>query len=205
MAERNGLGIVPTNFILPEGLVGYSTDPEAQVYGLNLEKAKQLLTKAGYDFKKELNIYALPGYGNKGVETFVNNLVSIGVNAKLVLKPGAEYPIFLPDKPFGIAFMAGANELFDGVTIEIWFGTGQFGNFYNYSNPALDKLLLKAKSSLDDTVRADLYNQAVKMVRKDAVFIPMFWETALEASRSDVKGYRPQAHNGRAIFYELSY
>jgi peptide/nickel transport system substrate-binding protein len=148
------------------------------IYSYNPDKAKQLLTEAGYPngFSTTLS-YPTSGSGNM-VPTPMNealqqDLAAVGVKVKL--QP-VEWASMLTDY-FAGKIPGGADMINISLSMQqegfwnVWFGTSSPTNVGKYSNPEVDALLLKAKSTIDDTARNALYTQAAGLITKDAPWL----------------------------------
>jgi len=67
-------------------------------------------------------------------------------------------------------------------------GRSASGSYTFYSNPSVDELLLKARSTPDATQRRNLYAQAEKMILGDAPCIPLFFSREFRVISARVQG-----------------
>ncbi len=63
-------------------------------------------------------------------------------------------------------------------------------NSFEYSNPKFDELTDKAQRSTDQKERAELYAQALELVSKDAVIVPVYNSLETIATSTAVKGFK---------------
>lgn len=205
MAEREGFGEEAKNYGFPQGVNGYTEEPEALVYENNIEKAKQLLAEAGYPNGFDLTLYGAQ-YAVKTCEVIQSDLKKIGINVELKIMEGAPYyAVMSRDKTYGFGWWATSNDLLDGDDLYNNFHSKASTNLQNYSNPDVDKLLEEARVIQDETVRAEKYNQAVKLLREDAVYVPLFYEYVAMVTNKDLKGYKLQARTPWDRIYDLSW
>lgn len=69
-------------------------------------------------------------------------------------------------------------------TRESTFDTG-------YSNPAVDDLIVAARSTLDTAEREDLYSQAIELVMDDAPWVPLLTAEEIYGVSTNVNGWEP--------------
>lgn len=66
------------------------------------------------------------------------------------------------------------------------YGTGQNGNYANYSNPEFDEICIKAAAEGDQAVRAELYRKAQALLVRDLPAINVLGWAGYEAARSNL-------------------
>lgn len=195
---------------LIDGVLQGTADPELQaaaranaayreqdnLYSYNPTKAKQLLAAAGYPngFSVRLS-YPTSGSGNM-VPTPMNealqqDLAAVGIKVKLA---PVEWASMLTDYFVG-KIPGGADMINISLSMQqegfwnTWFGSKSVINVGHYSNPQVDALLTKAKSTLDDTERSDLYAQATKLITQDAPWLFVVDDRNPRALASNVHGF----------------
>jgi 4-phytase/acid phosphatase/peptide/nickel transport system substrate-binding protein len=75
------------------------------------------------------------------------------------------------------------------------FYTGSPANLAQYSNPELDALLLKARTTADIDKRIGLYCEISRLINKEAVWYWTFQNTYYALSTAKVKGL-PKMYSG---------
>lgn len=209
---RKGL-VVRNKGPLPNNLWGYPKDLEG--YTFDLEKAKAELAmamKEGADIGRKLTIYAI-GNTRDSVLTaqlFQSDLRKIGVTLEI---KNALFP--------NLASMARRNETTPDmwthwvstyfVDPENWIGQMYDSQFHGtwkasawYSNPAVDKMLRRARTTLHRPKRAEIYRNAVKAVVADAPAIWIYNSVEYRGLRDRVKGYTFSPVGGGAEFRNMS-
>jgi oligopeptide transport system substrate-binding protein len=71
--------------------------------------------------------------------------------------------------------------------IELWWSDSAF-NDAKYNNPKYDKLLLEAKTTMDQKVRMGNFREAEKMLMEDMPVIPVYFYTQPYVQKSNVEG-----------------
>ncbi len=66
---------------------------------------------------------------------------------------------------------------------------GKYGSYTWYSNPQVDKLFKQARSTLDQTQRFDLYNQAQSLILTDAPCVPVYTYRDFRVTNNKIGGF----------------
>ncbi|MBQ4260023.1 MAG: ABC transporter substrate-binding protein [Lachnospiraceae bacterium] len=138
------------------------------IYGTtdNQQKAKDLLTEAGYPDGFDLEI-AIPSnyeFHMQTGEVIVEQLKAVGINATI---QGYEWNSWLEQVYNGRQFEA----TISGVTSDMTpgylltrFQTDSPKNFINFSSPEYDDIFKRAENTMDLKLKADYYAQAQKIL-----------------------------------------
>ena len=186
----------PAGQLLPYPMFGAS-EKHAKPEAADIEKARALLIEAGYPDGFEITLGAPSGrYVNDArVAQAVASMWSrIGVKTNVdALAP----PVFFKgrDSYSFSAYLAGwsvtsgemsnpLNSLLVTRNPEAGLGTT---NRSRYSNPAMDKLVAEAGSTMDDTKRAELLKQASDMAMDDYAMLPLHFELSVWAMKDDIR------------------
>jgi peptide/nickel transport system substrate-binding protein len=188
---------VPAATGMPPILMGYPED--LQPYPFDPEKAKELLTEAGYPdgFSFKLLCYENPrGYNPVGIKMAVavqEYLANIGVELELeTLEWGAflDARRSIDNHDMGMVGWSGDNGDPDNFLYEM-FSTDMIpvGNTSHYSNPDLDAILIKARTVTDPAERAKLYEEASWIIHDDAAWLFVNHTLHVRATRANVEGF----------------
>lgn len=162
---------------IPKGTFGH--DPNLEVYQYDPERAKALLTEAGYPngFQFEL-AYPSADQERFEVSTVMQaNLAAVGINAELV---GYAWPPLLEKWDNGDYDLSVGKWAPTGDPHSRIFGLlgcesfGAAGNYGRYCNPEVDKLAKEAVATIDREARAALYAQLQKLVMDDAPWLFLY-------------------------------
>ncbi|AGB40434.1 ABC-type dipeptide transport system, periplasmic component [Halobacteroides halobius DSM 5150] len=186
--------VKPAQGILPPGMPGYNPDLEG--YTFNMKKAKKLLAEAGYP-------NGLPGTYELAYNTSKShqkiavavqrNLKELGVDVKLVNTDWGTY-INKVDKGDTQIFRLGwiADYPDPDNFLYVLFhsdNAGSGGNYSFYKNPAVDKLLEKARRMKPGKERLELYQKIEKKIMDDAPWIPVYYYSTHVLVKPFVHGY----------------
>jgi peptide/nickel transport system substrate-binding protein len=167
----NGVPKRAKTMIAPGILGHWENAPE---YEVDLEKAKELLTKAGYPdgFETTMSIASDPVSQN--VAQIVKHCLSkINVEVNIhVVEAGSTYQYFGKESHPGIHYYAFSLNLDPGYWVA-WFIGSQVGkwNFIKWANAEYDQLATEAALEMDQEKRANMYIRMQKIMDEDAAII----------------------------------
>ena len=160
------------NQILPDGMPGYQ--PDKTFYTYDPEKAKQLLSEAGFP-----NGFEVTFYGHnvdpfpKIAQAVQADLEAVGIKAKIKLMDKATYWDFisLPQSHAGIGLTDWYMDFpdpsdFIGPLYTHPIEGGANANFY--TNPEVEKLYEESNSELDPATRIAMFEQMNDIIMGDA-------------------------------------
>jgi peptide/nickel transport system substrate-binding protein len=189
-----GNAIVASQF-LPAGAPGTSDALQAIPY--DPEKAKALLTEAGYENGFRLTIHGPNDRivnDAKIVQAVAQMFTRIGIETSVEVMPWSVYSDKADAHEFSInldSWGVNTGETSNPLTAIIATqnpdaGTG-VANAGRYSNPALDAKLAEAKRIMDDAKRFKLLGEVCETAFTDAAIIPMHHEVLVVAARKDLQ------------------
>jgi peptide/nickel transport system substrate-binding protein len=171
----DGIGY-PVNGPVGPNVIG--ADPKLKRYPYDPQKAKQLLTQAGYPNGCDVKFYYSGGRYPKDREVcqvVAAQMVKGGFRVELISQ---EWALFwgqdgvnggkLPFYYIGRGSLVDADTLYDQ-----YFRTGTTKRC-NYSNPELDKLIEEQQKTADTKKRVALLQQAGKILMEDVPFVPLY-------------------------------
>ena len=169
----------------------YYDESLTDYYTLDLEKAKALLTEAGYPDGFEMTI-TVPSNYTPHVNTatvLVELLREIGVKA--TVKP-VDWGTWLEQVYSGRKFQSTVTGLTsDNMTARKLlerFGSKVGNNFTNYSNADYDEILAKALNTADDEEQTALYRELERNLTENAANVYLQDMADLVAMRNGLEG-----------------
>jgi peptide/nickel transport system substrate-binding protein len=171
----DGIGY-PCNGPVGANVIG--ADPKLKRYPYDPQKAKQLLTQAGFPNGCDIQLYYSAGRYPKDKEVcqvVAAQMVKGGFRVELISQ---EWALFWDKQgvnggklPF---YYIGRGSLTDADTLyDQYFRTGTTKRT-NYSNPELDKIIEEQQKTSDQKRRVALLQQAGKTIMEEATFIPLY-------------------------------
>jgi peptide/nickel transport system substrate-binding protein len=172
--------------------LGY--DPTIKPYGYDPKKAKALLAEAGYPngFEAEFNfpIGGRTSMTQETVEMIASYWAAVGIRVKLA---GQETEAMLADRkkaldPKAVALMFYTVGMSGGVdpTHAIRNYLTSEGSRPGYSNPESDKIMVQARSTMNNKERAELIKKAARIIHDDVGYIPVFTAVSVYAMKKNI-------------------
>lgn len=151
----------------------YYDETLTDTYAYNPEKAKALLSEAGYGDGLSFTITVPSNYDFhvKTAEVIVDQLSKVGVNADIKL---VEWSTWLSDVYVGRQFettVIGLDSQLAPSDVLRFYPTESSKNFINYSNTEFDSLMEKAKATTDEDEKAACYKQLEGILTGDAASV----------------------------------
>ena len=181
--------------ILVPGIPGYNPSKDLLI-DYDLEKAKKILTHAGYPGGKGLEI-TYSTRGNQGThiaeaEFFKHQLEQIGIKVNIEILSFAD---FLTKGRAGELQLFTDNWWFDypdGENIlQLLVSKNSPGiNKSGYSNPDVDELYAKLRLTLDREAKVEIMNEFEDIVFSEIPWIPLMYESSYVLHKTEVKNYR---------------
>ena len=198
----NGQAYAPaTHGIVPPSMPDYPTD-QIKGYEYNPDKAKELLTEAGFPGGKGLNVtLQINSGGDRNIqvaEAIQAMLKEVGVNMSLEIIPFAQH---LDNIDAGRANMWRLGWVADYPDPEnflnLYYGKNVPDdpkdisplNSVRYKNPEFDALFEKAITISDKTERYKLYAQAEQLAVNDAPMMYIYYDQDFRILQTYVIGY----------------
>ncbi len=133
-------------------------------YPFDLAKAKELLKEAGYPdgFEATLKLPPVP-YARQGGEVIASQLREIGIKLQIIPVEWADWlkQVFT-DKDYDLTIVSHT----EPNDIDIY---ARKDYYFNYDNPAFDKIIDELNLTSDEAKRTELFKQAQKILADDAV------------------------------------
>jgi peptide/nickel transport system substrate-binding protein len=152
-------------------------DPKLKRYPLDLNKAKELLAKAGYPNGVDVKLYLAPDRYPKAREVcqvVADQLRKAGVRTELVAQ---EFPVFWGQEGVNggkVPFYYVGRPAVDADTLyEQYFRSGVTKRI-QYSNPEFDKLIDQEQTTGDMKKRIELLQQAGRILMDDVPYVPLY-------------------------------
>jgi peptide/nickel transport system substrate-binding protein len=173
---------------LAPGMLGFNSDLSAFPY--DPERAKQLLSEAGYAGGFPLELHVPIGRYSKGEETaelVADELRAIGIDAKVVKHEWNEYREagrVKGDQPgaFDLKYGWNSNEWFDAARISSHITCG--GSSSKYCNPAVDALVDEGMQTFDQNQRQDIYARMWQVLHDDPYAIYLLQQNYIYGTSS---------------------
>ena len=151
----------------------FGHESQVKTYAYNPNKARALLAAAGYPEGFSVDFYA--GISESAAEAIVEDLKAVGIQADLHWMGGqwdrfyqsfsaGEYPLAL--------LTWGSYSIFDASAILHPFFTTAAPGCYGTTDK-VNRLLIKADQTLDQSVRKAFFSEAQKIIAREAFWVPL--------------------------------
>lgn len=186
----------PAKTMLPDFIAGYKKDVAAYEY--NPEKAKQMLKELG---KENLEIkmitYSNPRPyntvgGQKLAEAIQNYFSKVGVKASIDVYQWTEYKAKTKQGEGDIKFYGWNGDNGDADNFLSLLDSKEITSSLNvarYSNPEVDALLAKGKTTPNGAERNAIYGSLQDIAAKDAPWVNISYAKSMAASSPKVKNF----------------
>ncbi|QQE73110.1 ABC transporter substrate-binding protein [Brevibacillus composti] len=200
-----GLGQPAVN-PMPPSIWGHNNDIKDREF--NLDKAKQLLTEAGYPNGFKIQFWAMPvprpymPDGVKIAEAIQQDLKKIGVEAEIVTM---EWATYLEKTKNGEQEMfmlgwTGDNGDPDNFLATLLDKNNIGGNNRpRWANEEAHQLLMKAQSATTKEEREKLYLQVQEIIFKEVPMVPLAHSTPALAAKKGVLNYKPHPTGSESL------
>jgi len=179
--------------IVPAGLPGYS--PVQRTYPHDLEKARRLLSEAGYGPGHPLpalHLYRRATTDPKLREidsTLVRSLAEAGISLQVHELNWEKLNDMIIGRKAALFSLSWVADIPDPDTfLRALFYSSSSTNYFHYANARVDSLLDVARAADDPAVRQSAYDRAEQTILHDAPFVPLFHPTSFVALRDNVVG-----------------
>ena len=170
LIAANGNAIQSDILATPD-VFGYSDNIEGYEY--NVEKAKELLSEAGYANDLEVNIIALPGVYTTIAEVLQQQYALVGVTATVQTLDKNAYVEALISGNYQLGTFGSDLE----PDLNFWsqiFEEGAGRNMVFYNNTDVSNMLKKGRETIDTNKRLQIYEQLLQRLRDDVPIIPLY-------------------------------
>lgn len=189
------------------GMEGYDEDLKGYDYDPN--KAKQLLTEAGFpngfDLMLTYSSQGAPG-ADDVAQAAQSNLGDVGIRVKIekVAEPTRRERIDKSDFAWSVGGWTPPLPI-PPWTMDKWYlsdNKGLNANRAFYSNPTVDDLVKKAPTILDAQKRIDTYRQAQNIMVDEAPYILFYQANQILGMRDNVQGFEIKPGGSHYLSFE---
>ncbi|MDX1489368.1 MAG: ABC transporter substrate-binding protein, partial [Acidiferrobacterales bacterium] len=157
----------------------------------DIEKAKQLLSEAGFADGIELSIDVGQTSGAwelACIQALKQQCAPAGINLQINNLPSAQYWEIWDKTPFG--FTSWTHRPLGVMVLNLGYRSGVPWNESHYANPAFDAALDEASSILDVNERRKVMAKVQKILQDDAVIAQPLWRAVFSATSDKVEFYK---------------
>jgi ABC-type transport system substrate-binding protein len=181
------------NTLLPKEHWAYNAAAVGEGTKRDVDKARKLMAEAGLANGVDL---ALIGYSDQSsqqrAEILIEQFRPIGIRIRLtsVALPEATAQYFQSGQG-DMLLSAWTGRPDPTLSYALMFGTGAFYNASRIGTPELDAAIAQTRLSSDQAERAKAFATVQTMVRDQALFAPLVFQSQIVAHTAKVQGYEP--------------
>ena len=195
----NGINLVYDG-VVPPGLNGYPTDGKSEkaYRGPNIERAKELLAKAGYPEGKGLPTIdyftSRMQNGQEQSEMLSKQLARVGINVQVRLLDFSQLIQKVDEKSAQFFSFAWSSDYPDGENnFSLFYGPNEApgANHFNYKNAEYDKLYEQIVSMGPSAERKAIYEQMQAILMEDCPYAGAMARTRFFVVTPQMKNFKP--------------
>lgn len=178
---RNNVGEPALGGFIPKGLKAYDLT-KIKGYYYDVDKARQLLTQAGYPGGKglpEIILHTTDNYKEQ-VEFIQSQLAEINIKLKISIDKPSVLRQAVASCEYNLYKKSWVADYADEENYMSMFYSKNFApagfNFSHYKNPEFDILFENAVHETNDSIKTVLYQHMDQMVIDDAPIIPLYYD-----------------------------
>jgi peptide/nickel transport system substrate-binding protein len=184
-----GHGEVPAS-IMPGTLYTNAVDPP---HRQDLTRAKQLLSESAHPRGSKIRVIlqANPPHWVQAALMLKSQLESLGFLVEIEQVEAAIWHQRREGGEYEMLFIWAMSETFDPAGAIEWsfVSTSFFPKELHYANPRVDALAAQAKVETSTARRAELYLELQRIIREEALFVPLYLVRDRTGVRADVHGF----------------
>ncbi|WP_440408493.1 ABC transporter substrate-binding protein [Neorhizobium petrolearium] len=190
----NGLGTPIYGIAIPEGYMGYSAE-KANYFSHDIDKAKELLKKAGYPNGFEARLLASSQYSfhqNTAI-AIQSELAKIGIKLTLDLPDWASRMAKANAGDYDFAVLGSLGEITDADWLSNYYYGGdklvRTNNSPYFDDPQINEILDKGRATVDSAEREKIYGAFVDRALELSPLVFFMWRHQDYAVRTGVTGF----------------
>ena len=183
-----GYGI-PCTSVFPT--IGVAFNDELDMYTYDIDKAKELLTKAGHADGFSFEITVSSDIRSRAAQLLQQDFAQIGVTVDINQMEFGAMLDYLSGKNHEGWIMSWGGATNPNMTLTNNFHTesgGATGNRMWYSNPEVDRLIEEARAEMDADKRNEMYKEVQAILMEDSPWIPLLQQTYVAGMNKGLDG-----------------
>ena len=205
LAEKIWPGMIPATSFVPPGVNNYGDgSPKTDYFDMSMldreDEAVAIMARKGISKDKPVSIELMynSGENHKNTGTAIADMWSeIGLNVTYKIRDAAAHYAHLRDLgDLQVARAGWIGDYSDPQNFLFIMESHNTGfNYARYDNPEFDGLMTKAARELDLDKRAELLQNAERLVMRDTPFLPIFYYSSFTLVSPKVENYQSNLLN----------
>ena len=183
-----GYGI-PCTSVFPT--IGVAFNDELDMYTYDIDKAKELLVKAGHADGFSFEITVSSDIRSRAAQLLQQDFAQIGVTVDINQMEFGAMLDYLSGKNHEGWIMSWGGATNPNMTLTNNFHTesgGATGNRMWYSNPEVDRLIEEARAEMDADKRNEMYKEVQAILMEDSPWVPLLQQTYVAGMAAGTDG-----------------
>lgn len=186
--------LIPPSWAYDDNITGFSYDPaKAKVLfkeaGWTDTNGDGILDKNGKKLSITLSTHTEDPNRIQTVEFLQNEFTKAGIQTKVKTSEWPTFSAALTDGTFDIALVGWLNQVDPDRSFYAPFHTDGGSNYGKYSNPQVDKLIDKGRTTVDQKERAAIYQQAAKIVTNEVAYDVLLYQGYIAMYNKNLTGF----------------
>jgi peptide/nickel transport system substrate-binding protein len=179
------MGVVGYDHWIDSSDAAYCPDTDADGRPQDIEKAKALLTEAGYPDGLDLDLAVPDGdFRTAYAQVYKEQAALAGINININILPSSAFWDQWQQWPFSVTGWNARVPATSNINLALRCGAAWTESYY--CNPDLDALLDQVDATVDVAARRELYCQIQTIMQDDGPYLIPFWAVEFGATRSNV-------------------
>lgn len=197
---RNNIGAPGNAGFVPDGMPSFD-DKKVVGYSYNPDKARELLTRAGFPNGKglpQITLYTTSQYLDL-CEYIQHQLANIGIDLKVDVNPSQSHSEMVKNSEamfFRKSWMADYPDAENYLSL---FYSKNFTpngpNYTQYSNKRYDELYERSLTIVDDSTRYEIYREMDNIMMEEAPVIVLYYDRMVRFTHTNIEGLQGDAMN----------
>lgn len=197
---RNNIGIPGEYGFVPPGMP-YLNPHKSTLYSFQPDSSRRLLKEAGFPYGKGLPVIKLAttsAYLDL-CKFMQNELSELGIKIEIEVHQPAALRTMMADLKMPFFRGSWIADYADPENYMALFYSPNFSpkgsNYTHFSNAEFDQLYVQARSEVNDSIRAQLYQQMDALLMKEAPVVVLYYDLVLRFTHKNISGLGVNAMN----------
>ena len=186
--------LIPASWAFDDSITGFQYDPDKALElfkeaGWEDSDGDKILDKHGEKLTISLSTHSEDPNRMQAVEYLQNEFTKYGVQTEVKTSEWPTFSAAMTEGDFDIALLGWLNLVDPDKSFYNPFHTDGGSNYGKYSNPTVDELIEKGRTSLNQDERTDVYQQAASIVTEEVAYDVLLYQGYIAMYNKKLTGY----------------